>query len=308
MQTRREWKRAAWVALAIGLVASPTPAGAATQIGETFEPTDNCSPRTRLQSSSPAGQYAAPFAGVITSWSFQSSSAAGDAPVRLKVARHAGGDDFTIVGESDYQAIPDLDVLNTYLVRIPIQAGDVIGLYAAPASVFYCARTATGYVVHQGPFGEDVPLGPPTAFSSIGNQQLGVSAQLEPDCDSDGLGDETQDSEIPLSEACGKGNRTLILDANKNKVKKGRRVEFTAQLDAPGNEAACESGQTIELQRKKPSQATFTTIEQLQTDATGNFTAKKKVKKTFEYRAQVPETATCAAQVSNTARVKVKKK
>jgi hypothetical protein len=31
------------------------------------------------------------------------------------------------------------------------------------------------------------------------------------------------------------------------------------------------------------------------------------VKKTFEYRAQVPETATCAGQTSNTEKVKVKK-
>jgi hypothetical protein len=72
---------------------------------------------------------------------------------------------------------------------------------------------------------------------------------------------------------------------------------------------ACQSGQTVELQRKKPSQAaTFTTVEQLQTDAAGNFSAKEKVKKTFEYRAQVGETATCLGGVSNTEKVKVKKK
>jgi hypothetical protein len=50
--------------------------------------------------------------------------------------------------------------------------------------------------------------------------------------------------------------------------------------------------------------ATFT---QLQTDAQGNFSAKKKVRKTFEYRAQVPETAKCDDGLSNTEKVKVKK-
>ena len=70
----------------------------------------------------------------------------------------------------------------------------------------------------------------------------------------------------------------------------------------------CRSAQSVDLQRKRPSQTTFSTVEQLQTDVVGSFTAKKKVKKTFEYRAQVAETATCAGQVSNTEKVKVKRK
>jgi hypothetical protein len=49
-------------------------------------------------------------------------------------------------------------------------------------------------------------------------------------------------------------------------------------------------------------------IEQRQTDAAGNFLAKKRVKKTFEYRAEVAETATCGAGLSNTEKVKVRKK
>jgi hypothetical protein len=39
----------------------------------------------------------------------------------------------------------------------------------------------------------------------------------------------------------------------------------------------------------------------------GHFSARKRVEKTFEYRAQVPETATCAGGISNTEKVKVKK-
>jgi hypothetical protein len=64
----------------------------------------------------------------------------------------------------------------------------------------------------------------------------------------------------------------------------------------------------VQLQRKRPSKTTFTTVEQLQTDAGGNFSAKKKVKKTFQYRAQVVETAACAPGLSNTEKVKVNKK
>ena len=42
--------------------------------------------------------------------------------MRLKVGRHASGDQFTIVGESEGQAIPDLDVLKTFPTRIPSAA------------------------------------------------------------------------------------------------------------------------------------------------------------------------------------------
>ncbi|MGZ5362143.1 MAG: calcium-binding protein [Solirubrobacterales bacterium] len=205
------------------LIAPPGSAGAVTQIGETFQPTDNCSPRTRLQSGSPGGKYAAPFAGVITSWSFQSSSAAGGSPVKLKVGRRAGGDDFAIVGESETESIPDLDALNTFPVRIPVSTGDVIGLYTAPASVFYCARPATGHVVHQGAFGEDVALGAPVPFSPVNDLQLDVSAALEPDCDKDGLGDETQDTDLsgPACPPPCKGQRATIVGTRGNDVRTG---------------------------------------------------------------------------------------
>jgi hypothetical protein len=198
------------------LIAATGSAGAATRIGETFQPTDNCSPRTRLQSSSPGAKYAAPFSGVITSWSFQSSSAAGESPVRFKVGRHAGGDDFTIVGESEGKPIPDLDALHTFPVRIPVVAGDVIGLYTAPPSVFYCARPAAGHVVHQSAFGEDVALGAPATFSPVNDLQLDVSAALEHDCDKDGLGDETQD---PNLSACATGQRAAAIKKCKKKYK-----------------------------------------------------------------------------------------
>ena len=187
------------LAVATMLIALPSGASGATQIGQTFEPTDNCSPRVRLQSSSPGGQYAAPFAGVITSWNFQASSggSSSGSPVSFKVGRHAGGDQFTIVGESEGQNIPDLDVFMTFPTRIPVLAGDVIGLFTAPASVFYCARPAPGYLVHLGPFGSDVAPGATETFTPADGLQLDVSAALEPDCDNDGFGDETQDSSLP---------------------------------------------------------------------------------------------------------------
>jgi hypothetical protein len=114
--------------------------------------------------------------------------------------------------------------------------------------------------------------------------------------------------EPPQPEPPAKADRTLTLDANKNKVKKGKKVTLSGQVNEIVRQGPCESGQPVQLQRKKPSQTTFATVGQLQTDAAGSFSTKKKVKKTFEYRAQVAETATCGGGLSNTEKVKVRKK
>jgi hypothetical protein len=301
-----------WVAVAVGIVALATPAVAsgATLIGETFPPgTAACaSDHSELQTGSPGGHYAAPSAGVITSWSFQAHVSMVPTVLKLKVGRPVGGNMFTIVGESAEKS-PIANALNTYTdVRIPVQAGDVIGYYAG-AMPGVCGRSASAdYRYRTSPPGDQsvgstVPYG-----DEATNVQFNISAGLEPDCDSDGLGDETQDAAVPLGGPCPKGNRSVALDANKNKVNKGRRVTLAGQVNEVVRQGPCESGQPVELQRKKPSKTTFTTVEQLQTDAAGAFTTKEKVKKTFEYRAQVLETATCAGQTSNTEKVKVKKK
>jgi hypothetical protein len=85
-------------------------------------------------------------------------------------------------------------------------------------------------------------------------------------------------------------------------------VTLSGRLTPAARQGPCESGQTVELQRKRPKQTTYTTFTQVQTDAGGNFSLKQKVKKTFEFRAQVVETAACTAALSNSEKVKVKKK
>jgi hypothetical protein len=104
-------------------------------------------------------------------------------------------------------------------------------------------------------------------------------------------------------------DRTLTLDTNKGKVEKGRKVRLTGQIDSPQNQQACEPGQTVDIQRKRKGQpdTAYKTVEQVVTDATGNFSDKERVRKTSIYRAQLAETATCDDGLSNTEKVKVKK-
>jgi hypothetical protein len=177
--------------VATALMVVPSGAGAATTIGQTFDPDDaiGCeSDFTRLQGS-PGGQYAAPSDGVITRWSFQADAVAPQ--LKFKVGRSAGGNDFTMIGESAVVTAVT-NTVNSYFVQIPVQAGDVIGLYTMTFA--RCARSATGYTLLR-KSGDVVPPTQATFTPTAGFQQ-DVSALLEPDCDKDGLGDETQDTNL----------------------------------------------------------------------------------------------------------------
>jgi len=192
--TRRRSRVAVAVfAVGAGLVclSAPSSALAATQIGQTFVPDSGYGAGTYLQSVTPAGEYSAPSAGVITSWSYQ----AGSSPaliLKLKVARSAGGDDITIVGESVSKA-PVLDQLNTYTdVRIPVQSGDFIGLYNDTLNGLL-SRDTSGYATHSLVGADPAPGDTDTYFGPSPLPQLDVSAKVEADCDGDHFGDETQD-------------------------------------------------------------------------------------------------------------------
>ena len=66
--------------------------------------------------------------GVISSWSFLAGSTTGERD-KLKVVRPDGtADQFVVVGESALEMMTPSS-LNTFQVRIPVQAGDLIGLF-----------------------------------------------------------------------------------------------------------------------------------------------------------------------------------
>ena len=167
------------------------PASAATQLGQTFTPDDNCN-FTILQSTSPdlpAASYRVPTPGVITSWRHRTG--ASPASLKLKVARPTGENQFQIIAESELKS-PAADSETSYAASITVQVNDVIGLYASGACG--TGMNADGYATHSS-FGDD-PVGPPMTFSpGAGPFKLDVAAVLEPDSDADGLGDESQDDE-----------------------------------------------------------------------------------------------------------------
>jgi hypothetical protein len=296
------------------LLAVASPARAAVTIG----PTDTAAPPSGLTGcgansctiTNTVGTgltLVSPIDGVIVRWRVQTANAT--ATWRLRTLRRTAPGTpgvFLGGGAGDPEVVlPGAE--RTFGAALPIASGDLVGLDGPPsatAALAYRSVPGGGNVRFSPPLGEGESRSP----NGFGGGFVGLfNADVEPDCDADGLGDETQDPSL-LGGTCPLRGRTLSLEANKNKVKKGRKVTLTGRLTEVARQGECQGAQTVELQRKRPRQTSFTTVAQLQTDAAGAFSTRRKVKKTFEYRAQVAGGGGCAEQVSNTERVKVKKK
>ncbi len=102
-----------------------------------------------------------------------------------------------------------------------------------------------------------------------------------------------------------KALRTVELDASKSKVKKGKKVKLSGEIASTA--PSCESAQQLTVERKLKGKA-FKALATATTNAAGKFSLKSKVKRSADYRALVAETADCEDDVSNTEKVKAKKK
>jgi hypothetical protein len=187
----RRFSLASVVAMVM-LIAFPPGASAATTVGQTFTPDSLCSADvTHLQTTSTGGLYVVPSVGVITKWSFQ----AGTRPpsqMKFKIARPTGNpDEFTMIGESGL-VTPGANQLNSYFVQVPVKPGDLIGLYTSTSGS--CARTSGSSRIHYF-LGDVVPPSTET-FTKGAPYLLDLSATLEPDCDNDGLPDQTGDTNL----------------------------------------------------------------------------------------------------------------
>jgi hypothetical protein len=173
-------------------VGAAKPVAAATEIGSTFDPGSSFCGNLLLQSvSPPADPYAAPSAGVITSWSYQASEV--PVQIQLKVGRAAGTNQFTIAGESAVETASSIP-LNSFPARISVLAGDLIGIRPVTIGLPCIRGMAAGYSYSAFVMGNDIPPGTTATFNPpVANVQLDVAASLEPDADRDDFGDETQD-------------------------------------------------------------------------------------------------------------------
>ncbi len=247
---------------------------AATQLDETFAPeAGDCGNATFIVTVAPAGKTAAaPFAGVLTSWSYQALTVGPQ--MKLKVLRPAGGNSFTIVAESSVEVTAP-NVVNTFPTRMSVQAGDIIGFYlVTQAPCLRQGAPATGW--HGRNFAGDAQVGSTYPFGpDLSNVQYEISALLEPDADNDGFGDETQDcapTDASRHDDCGPPETTITKHPKDKTRKKTAVFEFSTNEPGATFEcsldgaafAPCTSPDTLKVKKGKHS------FEVRARDAAGN--------------------------------------
>jgi hypothetical protein len=200
-----------------GAILAAGSASAAVTIGSNLqhEPNTafNCSDLNRctvmLSALEPArqapGGVVSPIDGVLVSWSIRVAD--GTEPITFRVIRPSGAGSFAGVGSLP-EVTPPLRATTTYSARVAVRAGDGIG--------FDCCQMGYGWFWNDAganPGGEPFfapngstflywnpiladggsPLAP-TATQGPEQYETAIQATIETDCDNDGLGDETQDT------------------------------------------------------------------------------------------------------------------
>jgi hypothetical protein len=169
----------------------------AQTIGQTGAPI-NCQDNRPWVPVTDIGTYTAPTNGVLSSWSSQGGGTAGRS-LKLMVLQPQGGNVYAAV-QKDITHTIAINSLNTFQTRLPIQAGQVLGLFVPsgqPGGLSTCAfGSMDGNIRTSTTLGEPA-LATPVDYNDLrGGSKLNVSALLEPDTDCDGFGDESQDQAV----------------------------------------------------------------------------------------------------------------
>ena len=196
---RRVGVVSALVGLGLAASLSPASAAAAVTIGATGgNGTAECPPDYHwVQDSTAVGSptYAVPArGGVITSWRHDRGPALATARLRLKVFRKTGTTNtYQTVGESNFETLAVAGV-NAFATRVEVEGGDILGFRFTGAPIS-CRRSGTtgDLATASGALQPDPPIGSTVSLGTVGPYLLNLAATVEPDSDSDGFGDETQD-------------------------------------------------------------------------------------------------------------------
>lgn len=139
-----------------------------------------------------SGQVTAPVDGVVVRW--RRLGASGPATSRLRVLHLVSGTTYMPLGTSAPIVTPSADqILRRADTRLPIAAGDTIGLERVAGSAMSASGTAPGSSYTVMPAVAD---GTTTTAGGgpIANSEILFDADVEPDADGDGFGDVTQDA------------------------------------------------------------------------------------------------------------------
>jgi hypothetical protein len=128
----------------------------------------------------------APFKGVVVRWRVNGASG----PLALRVLRAAVGFNPRFISTSA-RATPATTAVATFPTRQPIDAGDHVGIEVGPSSQI--SSTVPSPAGASAAVWPATPDGSAAAPLVTGDAVFAYNADVEPDADGDGFGDETQD-------------------------------------------------------------------------------------------------------------------
>ena len=226
----------------------PTPAvAAATDFGNACVATAPLTNATVLMTGRSAGNplpVTSPQTGVITQVKILLPGGVPDTyPMKAKVARPTGAlNTYTVLAESAVLNVTG--GANTFPVRVPITAGDLLGLGGSTAVI--CSTASAGDTAAF--IAGDQTAGSTTAYSAGTSVALPLVATVEPDADKDGFGDETQDK-CPQSAASQGVCPTVKVSSSASAAGNKIRLLVTTDISAPVSVTgkAKVGGKTIKL-------------------------------------------------------------
>jgi hypothetical protein len=234
-----------WFALGVvlSLVAMPAHAGAAVTIGSDLTKAVDFGgggdPVVGISVTIPGRATRAPFDGVVTQWRIK-KGITNWGTVNLRVIRAVATDTYVGAGTSEPQAPGTVAGEFLFATRLPIAAGDFIGVNAT--SQWQGAANQPGVVTHLVTTPPDG--GPPSGSPIVQDEEIFFNADIEPDCDRDGFGDETQDPLIPPVVGCDLiAPQTTIAKGGKKLIKTHHsraKVKFSFSSDEVGSTFECK--------------------------------------------------------------------
>jgi hypothetical protein len=245
---------------------TPGAANAATTFGSDLDPAPSLGsciifPCTVATTTLPGAQLTSPIGGVVVRWRVRVNGPA--TLLMLSVIRPAAGGAYSFVGSSSPEAIPvTTDQVLPFATRQPIAAGDMLGVTVlGPNQPGLNSAAQTGVTwVRWSPALADGETRVPQVFTPPSSEVL-VNADVEPDCDSDALGDETQDADISRCNPVANPVATITSRPKAKTTKAKATFAFTSSN--PGSTfqcsldgapfAACASPYTVKVKKGQHS-------------------------------------------------------
>ena len=222
-------------------------AHATTTIGSDLSATPNfatgCSAAcTYVQSTLSGRPLTAPIDGVVVRWRIKSGDGTeGLQTVRLRVVRGTDAAS-TGVGSSEPETFPGIAGVYAFDTRLPIAAGDRVGIDCCAGGIPQIFSDATPGAVAD-LWDPGLPDGESRAPSETDNVEVLMNADIEPDADGDGFGDETQDqcpSQATTQGACDFSGPSVTITKGAPKKTEKSKVKFRFESNEPGSTFECK--------------------------------------------------------------------